>query len=85
MYQPATRRAAVAALRDANNAVITAESNSNTTGEQLDTLAYTAADSLLNACVSAKIYLKSKYGTTGQPYKNIAKTRFEIPKRLRRK
>ncbi len=84
-YKPATHRAALTARRDANNAVITAESNSDTTGEQLDTLAYTAADSLLNACISVKGYIKSKYGITGQPYKNIAKTRLELPTRLRKK
>jgi hypothetical protein len=42
-------------------------------------------DSLLNACISAKGYVKSKFKTTGQPYKNIAKTRFELPTRLRKK
>jgi hypothetical protein len=72
-------------IADANNAVITAQANSNTARETLDKLAYTNADSLLNACISAKTYIKSKYKTTGQPYKNIAKTRFELPSRLRRK
>lgn len=84
MYQPATHRAKLTALRAATGAVIQADSNSNTTGETLDNLAYLAADSLLNGCISAKAYIKSKYGTTGQPYKNIAKTRFEPPTRLRK-
>lgn len=83
-YKTATHRAKQAALAAANNAVITAEADSNTSGEALDKLAYTDADSLLNACVSAKNYIKSKYKTTGQPYQNIAKTRFTLPSRLRR-
>ncbi len=85
MYQPETHRAKHAALRDANQSVINAESNTNTSGEKLDKSAYTAADSLLNACISAKAYIKSKYGTTGQSYKNISKTRLEMPTRLRKK
>lgn len=85
MYQPVTHHAANAAIRNANTAVINAESNTNTTREQLDTLAYTAADSLLNSCISAKTYIKSKYGVTGQSYKNISKTRLEMPSRLRKK
>lgn len=85
MYQPATHRAELAAIQTANAAVLTAESASNTTGEQLDKTAYSDADSLINACISAKAYIKSKYGTTGQPYKNIAKTRFILPSRLRKK
>jgi hypothetical protein len=84
-YKPATHRAKLDALRAANTAVITAEANTNTSSEQLDKLAYTDADSLLNACISAKAYIKSKYKTTGQPYKNIAKTRLELPTRLRKK
>lgn len=85
MYKPATHRAKLTALRQSNTDVITAEANSNTSGETLDKLAYTDADSLMNGCISAKGYIKSKYGTKGQPYKNIAKTRFELPTRLRKK
>lgn len=84
-YKAATRRAELAALRAANTSVIQAESDSSTTGATLDNLAYLDADSLMNACISAKTYLRSKYGATGQPYKNIAKTRFELPTRLRGK
>ena len=83
-YKTVTYRSKLAAMRAANTSVIQAESNSNTTGEQLDNLAYLDADSLMNACISAKAYIKSKYGTTGQPYKNIAKTRFVLPSRLRK-
>lgn len=82
-FKPATHRAKQAALAAANNSVITADSNTNTTGEQLDKLAYTDADSLMNACIPAKAYILSKYKKTGQPYKNIAKTRFRLPSRLR--
>jgi hypothetical protein len=84
MYKPATHRTRLAALREANNDIIAAESASNSSGEALDKLAYSDADSLLNSCVSAKTYIKSKYGTRGQPYLNIAKTRFVMPSRLRR-
>lgn len=84
-YKAATHRAKQTALTTANNAVITAEANSNTARETLDKLAYTDADSLLNACISVKAYIKSKYKMTGQPYLNIAKTRFELPSRLRKK
>ena len=82
-YKAVTYRNKLTALRDANTSVIQAESSSNTTGATLDNLAYLDADSLLNGCISAKAYIKSKYGTTGQPYKNIAKTRFVLPSRLR--
>ncbi len=84
-YKAETYRARLAALRQANADVIQSEAVANTSDEQLDKLAYTDADSLLNACISGKNYIKSKYGTTGQPYKNIAKTRFVLPSRLRRK
>lgn len=84
-YKASTHRAKLAALQTANTSVINAESTSNTSSETLDKLAYTDADSLLNACISAKAYLRSKYGASGQPYKNIAKTRFILPSRLRRK
>lgn len=84
-FKPATHRAKQTALAAANNSVIASETASNTSGEQLDKLAYTDADSLMNACISAKAYIKSKYGTKGQPYLNIAKTRFELPSRLRKK
>lgn len=84
-FKAATHRAKHAALAAANTSVIASEANSNTSGEKLDRLTYTDADSLLKACISAKAYLKSKYGATGQPYKNIAKTRFELPTRLRKK
>ena len=84
-YKTATHRAKQTALAAANNSVINGEAASNTSGEALDKLAYTDADSLLNACISAKAYIKSKYGTKGQPYLNIAKTRFILPTRLRKK
>jgi hypothetical protein len=84
-YKPATHRAKLDAYRAANNAVITAESATDTSGEQLDNLAYLDADSLMNACIAAKAYIKSKYGAKGQPYLNIAKTRFVLPSRLRKK
>ena len=83
-YKAQTHRDKLTALRAANTAVIAAEAASNTSGELLDAAAYTAPDSLLNGCVSGKTYIKSKYKTTGEPYKNIAKTRFIIPSRLRK-
>lgn len=83
MYRADTHRDKLDALRQSNTGVINAVAASNTSGEALDRLAYTDADSLLNACVSAKQYIKSKYGTTGEAYKNISGTRFEIPSRLR--
>lgn len=85
MYKAATHRAKLTALRAANTSVIQAESNSSTSGSALDNSAYLDADSLINACISAKAYIKSKYGSSGQAYKNIAKTRFILPSRLRRK
>ncbi|CAN5453384.1 hypothetical protein BH10ACI1_BH10ACI1_16090 [soil metagenome] len=85
MYKAATHRAKLAALQQANTEVITAEANTNTSGELLDKLAYLDDNSLMNGCISAKAYIKSKYKTTGQPYKNIAKTRFVLPSRLRKK
>lgn len=84
-YKTATHRAKLTARRNANTAVIQAESNSSTSAENLDKLAYLDEDSLMNSCISAKTYLRSKYGAAGQPYKNIAKTRFDLPTRLRKK
>lgn len=83
MYKAGIHRAKLETLRQATADVIQSESVSNTSGELLDKLAYTDPDSLLNGCVSAKSYIKSKYKSTGEPYKNIAKTRFIIPSRLR--
>ncbi len=84
-YKPETHRAKLENIRAANAAVIAAEAASNTSGELLDQLAYTAPDSLLNGCVSAKNYIKSKRNTNPESYDNIAKTRFELPSRLRKK
>lgn len=53
-YKAATHRARLAALQAANTSVINAEAASNTSDEQFDKLADTDADSLLNACISAK-------------------------------
>jgi hypothetical protein len=83
MYKAETHRTKLAAMRQANADVIAAKSAADTSGESLDKLAYTDADSLLNGCVSAKAYIKSKYKASGEPYKNIAKTRFDLPTRLR--
>lgn len=83
-YKPDTHRAKVQAMRDANAAVIASEAASNTSGELLDQLAYTASDSLLNGCVSSKNYIKSKQNTNPESYNNIAKTRFILPSRLRK-
>lgn len=85
MYKAATHRAKLAALQQSTADVLTSEANSNTSGELLDKLAYTEADSLMNGCISGKNYIKSKYGPNGEPYKNIAKTRFALPSRLRPK
>lgn len=85
LYKTATQRAKLAAIRDANAGVIAAESNTDTASERLDRLAYLDNDCTLNGCISAKEYIKSKYKTVGQPYKNIAKTRFVLPSRLRKK
>lgn len=83
MYKTQTHRDKLAALRQANADVIQSEANTNTSGEMLDKLTYTDADSLLNGCVAGKSYIKSKYKTTGEPYKNISKTSFRMPSRLR--
>jgi hypothetical protein len=83
MYKATTHRTKLAALQQTNADVIAAESAANTSGEAFDNLAYIDADSLLNGCVAAKAYIKSKFKTSGEPYKNIAKTRFVLPSRLR--
>jgi hypothetical protein len=83
MYKADTHRAKAAAMQQANADIIDAEAASNTSGELLDKLAYTDDDSLLKSCVASKGYIKSKYKGVGEPYKNIAKTRFEMPSRLR--
>lgn len=83
IFKVETLRGELAAMRQALSDLIAAEAAANTADEAFDKLAYTDADSLLNGCVSGKKYIKSKYKTTGEPYKNIAKTRFEMPSRLR--
>lgn len=83
MYKTETLRDRLAAIRAANDGVIESNANADGSGETFDKAAYTDADSLMNGCVSAKSYIKSKYKTTGEPYKNISKTRFTMPARLR--
>jgi hypothetical protein len=82
-YKADTHRAKTAAYQDANTAVINAETKANATQTEYDAITYLDADSLLNACISSKAYFKSKFKTTR--YQNIAKTRFELPTRLRKK
>lgn len=82
-YKADTQRAKTAAYQTANNRVITAETKSNASQTDYDQITYTDEDSLLNACISSKAYLKSKFKDTR--YKNIAKTRFVLPSRLRKK
>lgn len=81
-YKAATHRTKLTAMRQSTTDVINAVSNSSTSGELLDRLAYLDNDSLLNSCISAKNYIKSKY-KNAEPYRNIAKTRFDMPSRLR--
>lgn len=83
-YMADTYRAKVAAMRAANENVIKLEADADTSGEALDKCAYTDADSLINGCISAKNYIKSKY-KGGGAYKNISKTNFTMPSRLRKK
>lgn len=83
MFKTATLRDELAAMRQALSDLIAANAAADSADEAFDKLAYTDADSLLNGCVSGKNYIKAKYKTTGEPYKNISKTRFEMPTRLR--
>lgn len=82
-FKVETHRARLQELLDANAAVITAEAKSNNSGNLYDRITFLDEDSLLKSCVAAKAYIKSKYKDE-QPYKNIAKTRFELPTRFRR-
>jgi hypothetical protein len=82
-YKTSTHRSKLAAYQDANSAVITSEARSNASRAEYDQITYLNEDSLLNACVSSKNYFKSRFKATR--YQNIAKTRFELPSRLRRK
>lgn len=82
-YQPATHRNKSAAYQTANNRVINAEAKANASQTLYDQITYTNEDSYLNALVSSKEYFKSKFKDTH--YKNIAKTRFVLPSRLRKK
>lgn len=83
-YKADTHRAKAAAMRAANDDVIQKEADADTSGELLDNLCYLDADSLLNTCVAMKNYIKSKY-KGGGAFKNISKTTFTIPSRLRKK
>ncbi|CAN5242699.1 hypothetical protein BH10ACI1_BH10ACI1_13920 [soil metagenome] len=82
-YKPETHRAKLAAYQMANERVINAEAKANGSQLEYDQITYLDEDSLLNSCISSKAYFKSKYKTTR--YKNIAKTRLEMPSRLRKK
>lgn len=82
-YKAATHRTKLAAYQAANNAVITSEAQANASQAQHDQITYLDEDSLINACISSKEYFKSKFKITH--YKNIAKTRFVLPSRLRKK
>lgn len=82
-YQPETHRAKAVAYQKANTSVITSEAKSNASQMLYDQLTYTNNDSYLNGLISAKEYFKSKFKDTH--YQNIAKTRLELPTRLRKK
>ena len=82
-FKVSTHRARLQQLNDISTAVTNAEAKSNASGAAYDRVAFLDADSLLNSCISAKNYIKSKYKDE-QPYKNIANTRFELPTRFRR-
>lgn len=83
IYKASTYRAKLAAIQQANLDVIGAQSKADTSSQIFDQLAYVDADSLLNGCILGKSYIKSKYKTKGEPYKNISKTRFVMPSRFR--
>lgn len=82
-FKAGTQRAKLAAYQTANESVINAEAKSNSSQTEYDAITYLDEDSLLNSCISSKAYFKSKFKDTR--YKNIAKTRFEMPSRLRKK
>jgi len=82
-YKAATHRAKTAAYQTANERVINAETKANNTQAEYDAITYLDEDSLINSCISSKAYFKSKFKETR--YQNIAKTRLEIPSRLRKK
>lgn len=82
-YKAATHRTKLAAYQAANNAVITSEAQANAEQMEFDQITYTDEDSLINACISSKEYFKSRFRDTH--YKNISKTRFVLPSRLRKK
>ncbi|MGC2237813.1 MAG: hypothetical protein WA584_16735 [Pyrinomonadaceae bacterium] len=82
-YKADTHRDKAAEYQTANNRVITAEAKSNASQSLYDQITYTGDDSYLNALISSKEYFKSKFKDTH--YKNIAKTRFVMPSRLRKK
>jgi hypothetical protein len=82
-YKVSTHRDKIAAMRAANAGITTLEADADSLEADLDNAAYLAEDSLFNGCVSAKNYIKSKYKGKGA-FKNISKTRFILPTRLRR-
>jgi hypothetical protein len=82
-YEAETHRAKAAEYQAANNRVITKEAKANASQALFDQITYLGKDSLINGCISGKAYMKSKFKDTH--YKNIAKTRFELPSRLRNK
>ena len=83
MFKVETLRAELAEMRQGLDDLLAAQTAADTADEKFDQLAYTDADSLLNGCVSGKGYIKSKYTTKGEPYKNISKTSFRLPSRFR--
>lgn len=82
-YKSSTQRARLQEIRNANSAVVNAEAKTNGSCIAYDSATYLDDDSLLKACIAAKAYIRAKY-KYDQPYKNIAKTRFVLPTRLRK-
>jgi hypothetical protein len=80
-YKADTHRDKAAEYKAANDRNIAVQAKANHSQMLFDQITYTNEDSYMNALISGKAYMKSKFKDTH--YKNIAKTRFVMPSRLR--
>ncbi len=81
-FKLTTLDALVAALRQANSAVINAEAETSTARQTLDELLYTGDACALKAINAAKPYIRAIFGAENPVYQTIVKLTFRKPSRL---
>jgi hypothetical protein len=82
-FKLATLDALVAALRQANTDVTSAEAATSTARQALDKLLYTGEACALNSVNAAKPYIRAVFGAENPVYQTITKLTFRKPSRLK--